>query len=141
MQLKNSFLGRGWSFPPSFNLDSGEVNMVEDVEDINQSLAIIFSTSLGERVMQPEFGCNLSDLQFEPMNASMLGLLRDIIENAIIYHEPRITLENLDITESDSLEAIRGILKISIDYKISKTNSRFNFVYDFYLKEGNQLLP
>ena len=36
----NSFLGTGWSFPPAFDVETGGVDMVSDIEDINQSLQI-----------------------------------------------------------------------------------------------------
>ena len=86
--------------------------------------------------MQPEYGCNLSDYQFEPMNNTLVGLIRDVVRDAILYHEPRIRVDNITVSESDSQDAIEGVLLISIDYVIRETNSRFNFVYDFYLKEG-----
>ncbi|MEL6655245.1 MAG: GPW/gp25 family protein [Bacteroidota bacterium] len=133
---EKSFLGRGWAFPPTFDLQNKEVTMVEAEVDIDQSLNILLSTSLGERVMQPDFGCNMSDFQFEAMNASLLGYLRDVVETAILYYEPRIRVEQITITEGDSFDAISGKLIISVDYFIRETNSRFNFVYDFYIKEG-----
>lgn len=131
-----SFLGRGWAFPPTFIAGSGEVMLVEAKDDIEQSLEILFTTSLGERILQPDFGCSLKDFQFEPINTSLIGLLRDMIESAIIYHEPRINLENLEITEDTSQDAIEGKLQILLEYSIRGVNSRFNFVYDFYLREG-----
>lgn len=139
---EKSFLGRGWSFPPTFNLSnnngrkSGNLSMVTGKEDIDQSLEILLSTSLGERVLQPRYGCNLSDYQFETINGNLLGFLKDLVKTAILYHEPRIRLDSLDISESDTLDAIEGKLIISIDYIIRATNSRFNFVYDFYINEG-----
>ena len=59
--LFNSFLGTGWKFPPEFNNQTGTVEMVSDYTDIKESLDILLSTSLGERVMQPDYGCNLND--------------------------------------------------------------------------------
>ena len=55
----NSFLGTGWSFPPSFAASGGDVHVVSGVEDIEQSLAILLSTQRGERVMRDGFGCDL----------------------------------------------------------------------------------
>ena len=110
--------------------------MVEARVDIEQSLEILLSTSLGERIMQPGYGCNLQELQFEPINSSMLGYMRDVVSNALLYHEPRIKLLNLEITESDSAEALGGKVLISIDYQIRGTNSRFNYVYPFYINES-----
>lgn len=131
-----SFLGIGWSFPPSFNAASGTVDMVREVEDINQSLQILLSTSLGERVMQPLYGCNLNDYQFEPVNNALLVFLRDLVERAILYYEPRIRTEKIDITPADSLDLFEGLLKISVDYRVENSNTRFNFVYDFYVQEA-----
>lgn len=133
-----SFLGRGWSFPPSFIREEGSTQMVENFEDIEQSLEILISTSLGERVMQPLYGCNLSDFQFEPLNNSMLGFLSNLIRKAILYHEPRIVVESVEITPADSFELIEGRLSISVDYFVATTNSRYNYVYDYYLREANR---
>lgn len=136
MLEEKPFLGRGWSFPPTFEADEGTVEMAEAEEDINQSLHILLSTSLGERVLQPEYGCNLRDYLFEPMNTSLITFIKDLVETAILYFEPRIKVELIEISESDSFDAVRGRLQISIDYHIRETNSRFNFVYDFYVNEG-----
>lgn len=138
MEDKKAFLGTGWSFPPTFNASAGSVEMVSAVDDINQSLHILLSTSLGERVMQPEYGCNLLDYQFEPVNNALIGYLKDLVENAILIYEPRILLENIEITRPDSFDLIEGKLTISIDYVISGTNSRYNYVFDFYLREADQ---
>ncbi|MEN0045521.1 MAG: GPW/gp25 family protein [Bacteroidota bacterium] len=136
MQDENKFLGTGWSFPPTFQASSGEVILVEGVKDINESLHILLSTSLGERVMQPEYGCNLKDYQFEPLNATTIGFIRDLIASAILYYEPRIRVYNISVTQDNGQEAIEGRVEISVDYVVRSTNSRYNYVYDFYIKEG-----
>ncbi|MDJ0715448.1 MAG: GPW/gp25 family protein [Prochloraceae cyanobacterium] len=136
MTNNNSFLGTGWSFPPTFNRDAGGIEMVSDEEDIHQSLEILFSTRPGERLMQPDFGCELSQFLFEEISQSLITGIRGIISDAIIYHEPRIKLNNLDISES---KAISGLLLISIDYTIRSTNSRFNLVYPFYINEPTNI--
>ena len=138
MAIDKSFLGRGWSFPPEFSGDTGTVELVTAEKDINQSLHLLLSTSLGERVMQPTYGCNLSDYQYESLNSNLLAFIRSEIDRAILYHEPRILVENISITQPDSFDLIEGKLTIDIDYRIIETNSRFNYVYDFYLKEANQ---
>ena len=40
--VKKSFLGIGWSFPPQFNINTGNVTMVSDEEDIKQSFKYLF---------------------------------------------------------------------------------------------------
>ena len=44
MEEEKSFLGRGWSFPPTFNKASGALELVENEEDIRQSLIIFLTT-------------------------------------------------------------------------------------------------
>lgn len=135
-QVKNSFLGTGWSFPPAFDLQSRTVELVSDMEDIRQSLNILLSTSLGERVMQPDYGCNLNDYMFEAMNNSLIGIIKHHVENAILFYEPRILVENVDVAAEFS-DLIEGRITITVEYTIPETNSRFNYVYDYYLTEAS----
>lgn len=139
---EKSFLGTGWAFPPEFNRQLGSVKLVSNVQDINESLQILLSTSLGERVMQPKYGCNLADFQFEPANTTFLSYIHDLIENAILLYEPRIILERLEVAPDGSLDLLEGRIRIFVDYRITQSNTRFNYVYDFYIREANlSILP
>jgi len=132
------FLGRGWAFPPAFDRDAGTVEMVSGVTDIEQSLNILLSTSLGERVMQPNYGCALQPYLFEPLNASLIGYLKDRVTNSILFYEPRINVINVEVTAADSTDIWSGKFRITVTYDIIQTNSRLNYVYDYYLKESLQ---
>jgi len=133
----NSFLGTGWSFPPTFDPVSGTVAMVSDLDDIRESLDILLSTSLGERVLQPDFGCNLNEYMFDSLNNSLIGIIKHHVENAILFFEPRIIAERVDVTAADSSDLIEGRFTITVEYSIPETNSRFNYVYDYYLNEAS----
>lgn len=132
-KIFKSFLGTGWAFPPSFSNTKKGAIMVSDEEDIRQSLTILLSTSLGERIMQPDYGCDLASYIFETLNASVKSDIINIVERAILYHEPRIKLEAIYFEGNQDAD---GTLNIVIDYTIITTNSRNNFVYPFYIKEG-----
>lgn len=134
----NSILGTGWAFPPEFNRDDGNVEMVSAEKDINQSLNILLSTTLHERVMQPRYGCNLEGYVFNPLNASVIGFIRDLVTNAILFYEPRIVAERIEVVPLNADQANSGNFVIEIDYSIPGTNSRFNYVYDYYLNEALQ---
>jgi len=131
MALEDNFIGTGWSFPPAFDRSSGGVEMRTGVTDIEESLRIIFTTHLGERVMQPQFGAALDQHLFDPMNSSRLSYLEDQIKRAILYHEPRIDAESVAVKPDEA----EGRLMIGIAYKVRGANSRFNFVYPYYLEE------
>jgi phage baseplate assembly protein W len=133
MAEDQSFLGTGWSFPPTFGAGGGTVEMVSGVDDIRQSLEVLLATRLGERVMQDEFGCDLTTVLFEEIDQGLINTLTSMISDAVLYHEPRIELDRLDISED---QAVDGLLLISLDYTVRNTNSRFNFVYPFYLNEA-----
>jgi len=131
-----NFIGRGWSFPPQFDMSSKSVVMAEDVEDIRQSLQILLSTMVGERVMNMSYGCNLDEFVFETLDTSTITYLKSKIETAILFYESRIEVTHIDISVQDSLE---GLVVIEIEYIVSLTNTRFNFVFPFYRQEGTEL--
>ncbi|WP_295116577.1 GPW/gp25 family protein [uncultured Chitinophaga sp.] len=130
------FLGRGWSFPPVFNKNTKQVEMLEGETDIHSSLDILLSTMLGERVMQPRYGCDMKDLLFESVNTSLKALMMDRVKTALLFFEPRIETEKIDILTDNSLE---GLIQVQIDYRIRSTNSRMNYVFPFYRNEGTEI--
>ena len=134
--MNPAFLGRGWSFPPTFNRALAGVDMREQEADITDSLAILLTTVPGERVMLPEYGCNLDELVFESLDTTTKTLLTDKIESAILYYEPRIDIENVRLDTGRELE---GVVLIELTYRIRTTNSRFNFVFPFYIREGTDI--
>ncbi len=132
---ENSFLGRGWSFPPVFSRGENSVQMVDEEEDIRQSLVILLSTIKGERVMQPDFGANMEDLLFEPLTVSFAKKISDQIERAILFYEPRIKTDDISFNQDNE----NGLVEIRIDYTIIATNNRRNIVYPYYLNEGTNI--
>jgi len=132
---QHSFLGTGWAFPPTFTRGPQSVVMVSDNEDIRQSLEILLTTSIGERFLRPNYGCDLRRYLFEPLDEGLVAYIRDLVNNAILYHEPRIKLTDLTLT----LRANEGILLIDLEYVVRSTNSRQNFVFPFYKDEGTDI--
>ena len=131
--IDKPFLGKGWGFPVEFDPVSKAVRRVSDEADIEESLGILFSTRPGERVMQPTYGCALHALVFEVVNERTLSEIREAIERAILFFEPRIRLERTVVDTGDVYE---GLLRIRVHYVIRSTNTRSNVVYPFYFREG-----
>jgi phage baseplate assembly protein W len=136
METEQDFLGIGWSFPPEFKESTKAVTMLSNESDIKSSLEILLSTKIGERIMQPKYGCNMDELLFNPLNRTLKTFVSELIRTAILYHEPRIDVEKIDITKGDNLS---GELLVLIDFKVRATNSRINMVYPFYKQEGTNL--
>lgn len=135
MSVHSTFLGTGWSFPPEFSKHEG-LKTVADERDIHESLIILLSTRPGERIMQPDFGCGLRSQVFEVMSDGAVMTIKDLISRAILFFEPRITLDRIVMDDSDIID---GLLKIRIEYTIRTTNSRHNMVYPFYFREGTNV--
>src|SRR5580704_15137251 len=132
----NSFLGTGWAFPPTFDPDLLTVTTVSDDTDIEESLNILLSTAIGERIMQPQYGCDLQPYLFQPLNPHLIGFLKDRVKNAILYYETRIKLNSVTVTPLDSVDLLQGRFTITINYTIITSNSRFNYVYDYFANEA-----
>jgi phage baseplate assembly protein W len=132
--LYTSFLGRGWSFPPTFSKTKRDVEMTADEEDIQRSLEILLSTSPGERFMQPKYGCSLDALLFEPLTTTMKTYITGIIKQALLLFEPRIELHDVSLNAE---EEAAGRVDIIVEYTVRTTNSRYNLVYPFYRQEGS----
>jgi phage baseplate assembly protein W len=78
----------------------------------------------------------MDELLFEKLDRTLKTYVSELIKTAILYYEPRIDVEKIDITQSDDLE---GELLVIIDYRIRSTNSRSNLVYPFYKGEGTNI--
>lgn len=133
---QDDFLGKGWGFPPTFVPALQGVEMTEKVEDINRSLQILLTTRVGERIMQPKYGCNMDEMVFEPLSTTTKTIIKDKIKTAILYFEPRIDVTAISMNTSNELE---GEILIEIEYVVRATNSRFNFVFPYYINEGTEL--
>jgi phage baseplate assembly protein W len=79
--------------------------------------------------MQPIFGCDLQKIVFEAVNLTLKTYIKDLIETAVLYFEPRITLNS---TEVDTSMDNEGILLIKLNYTVRTTNSRYNYVFPYY---------
>ena len=135
MDTDTSFLGTGWSFPPEFSIRAG-VRMVSAEEDIRQSLHIVLGTAPGERVMRPAFGAGVKQHVFDNIDETTVTILKDVIERAILFFEPRVVV---DAITADAALALDGRLDFRIDYTVISTNTRHNIVYPYYCLEGSDV--
>ena len=135
--IDRAFLGTGWSFPPEFNKRVSGVMMVSEDDDIRESLTILLSTAPGERTMYPAYGCGLKALIFDTISESTITEITDVIERAVLFFEPRITLDRVEV---DTETMYEGLITIQLTYTIRATNSRSNMVYPFYFREGTNVV-
>jgi hypothetical protein len=135
-ELSEGFVGSGWKFPVEFKKSLKTVEMYHGEDDIRNSLDILFATNVGERIMHSSYGTALSTFLFTPVNRSILTYMEAIVTDEVLFNEPRIVLTNIHIEPSVSDP---GTLYINLEYKVSATNNRYNYVFPFYLKEATNL--
>lgn len=130
---ESAFLGTGWSFPPTFSRQTCSVNMVSDDQDIQESLWILFSTTLGERILLPQYGCQVWQMVFRNLTTTLETEIEDYVRQAVLYWEARIEVIEVSLRPEATVE---GLVLLTVSYAIRQTNARNNLVYPFYLLEG-----
>jgi phage baseplate assembly protein W len=99
-----------------------------DFELIKQDLLNSFYIRQGERLMNPEYGCVIWDLLFEPLTAQVKDLLLQNI-NTIVNADPRVQANNVTITQYDNglqLEMILTYLAYNLSENLKLRFDRTN---------------
>ena len=126
------FLGTGWAFPVSVDAH-GRISLARQERDIEEAIRIILLTPKGQRVMRPEFGCQIHTLLFAANDATTAGLAAYYVEDALNMWEPRIQVLSVN-ARADPTDP--GRLLIDIDYEIKATHDRRSLVFPFYRIPG-----
>lgn len=129
--MARDFLGTGWSYPVATD-KQGDIRMEEAADNIERSVRIILSTAKGERVMRPEFGCDIHDQVFSSLSPATLNRIEEAVRDALVRWEPRISVDRV-AAEPDPNTPNKVL--VEIDYWIESTNSHENMVYPFFTTE------
>jgi phage baseplate assembly protein W len=96
----------------------GGIEMVDGSASIRQAILLLLSTIPGERVMRPEYGCDIHRLIFSPNDDTTAGMAIYYVRRALERWEPRIQIIRLDAERSpESPER----LDIILEYRILAT--------------------
>ena len=128
------FLGVGWAFPVGVDA-RGRIALARQERDIEEAMRIILLTPKGQRVMRPEFGCQIHDLMFAPNDATTAGLAAYYVEEALGMWEPRISVKEVN-ARPDAENP--GRLLIDISYEIKATHDSRSLVFPFYRIPGEE---
>lgn len=119
----------GWKFPVKSDLTTGRIKGSSYEDDIAESIKIILMTKKGERMMRPDFGCNIYKYMFDILDVTTIRQIELEIEEAIRKWEYRI--DELSVHVEKSMED-SGVLKIEVFYS-TLTNPqtvRQEYIYD-----------
>jgi len=122
------FLGVGWAFPVGVDA-RGRIALARQERDIEDAIRIILLTPKGQRVMRPEFGCQIHDLMFAPNDATTAGLAAYYVEEALGMWEPRIHVKEVNARPDPENQ---GRLLIDISYEVKATHDSRSLVFPFY---------
>ncbi|CAI1560859.1 MULTISPECIES: GPW/gp25 family protein [Serratia] len=114
--------GAGWEFPLRFNPPSRDspldstVAMSAGADNVAQSLKVLFQTQPGERIMRPEYGCDMQSAVFANLSEGTLAALRNRIAESVARHEPRA--EDVAIVVEEDMSH-QGMLCITVRYRLT----------------------
>ena len=131
--INREFLGQGWAFPLQFDA-RGNIALAKGIEDIEQSIRIILETMPGERVMRPEFGCQVKELLFSPRNAATETALISYVDEALARWEPRISVFSIEVRDDSAND---GAWIVEINFTVKDTHDERSIVYPFFI-EGEE---
>ena len=101
--------------PPGLTVGGGRLALVEGAAAVRQSLVTLLSTRPGERVMRPDYGCDLDALAFAPMGPTTFMLARLIVGRAIGRFEPRARVAAI---EARAAQAAPERLELVVEYEV-----------------------
>jgi uncharacterized protein len=110
----------------------GGIDMVDEHAAVRQSILLLLSTAPGERVMRPNYGCELSQLVFAPNDETTHGLAIHYVRQALQRWEPRIDILRLDASAN---QEDPGRTDILLEYRVRKTTGRDNLEISISLTE------
>lgn len=93
---------------------TGDVSLKRDDQAVKQSVLNILLTKKGERPFDPNFGSRINSLLFENFDPIVGTLLDEEIRRTLRNYEPRIAVENIDISTSPDRNAIDISLTVEI---------------------------
>ena len=77
---------------------SDDLVTVKDKAAIVQAITALLLTRKGERPFQPQLGCGIQNVLFEPLDYGSAGIIRSEIKDVLNRYEPRISVDSIRCT-------------------------------------------
>lgn len=69
-----------------------------DIDAVKNSLYNLFTTTPGEKILNPEYGLDFKQYLFVPATVDVAKYIRDEIYSQVARYEPRVKVINVNIT-------------------------------------------
>ncbi len=109
---------------------TGGIAMVSEAASVRQALLILLTTNPGERVMRPEYGCDLRRLVFSPNDATTAGLAIHYVRSAVERWEPRAEVLRVDAAPHPE---IPERLDVELEYRVRPSRERDRILLPLHL--------
>lgn len=114
---------------------TGGIDMVEENASVRQAILLLLSTVPGERVMRPEYGCELHRLVFSPNDGTSHGLAIHYVRRAVERWERRIEILCVDAKASEDHPER---MEIFLEYLVRRTQCSEQITLSLQLSEGER---
>jgi phage baseplate assembly protein W len=122
------------SIRPGLQIDArGGIATIAGDDAVRQSLLLLLSTTPGERVYRPEYGCLLARLVFAPNDDTTAGLAIHYVRQAVERWEPRVEILGLDARRDPD---VAQILAVELSYRVRASGREETLVYAVDLGGG-----
>jgi phage baseplate assembly protein W len=98
--------------------------MVDGRASVRQAILLLLSTRPGERIMRPDYGCELYRVIFMPNDDTTAGLAMHYVRRALNRWEPRIEILRLDASRSPEAA---DLLEVTLEYRV-KLTQQWDFI-------------
>ncbi len=115
----------GVGISPTSGLD-----MIDEQGSVRQSILLLLSTIPGERVMRPDYGCELHRLVFSPNDNTTSGLAIHYVRQALDRWEPRAEVIHLDAGPNPGYAEH---LDIFLEYRLRRTRNTEELTFSINL--------
>jgi len=106
-------------FLTSFDTSAGDIFKIINEDSVAQSIRNIVLTDRGERVMNPEYGCDIRALLFENFSPGTEQVIKNTVTDAINAYEPRAKILDVRITPLPD----NNIVSVSIVFRVINTDT------------------
>lgn len=90
-------------------------------DSVQQMIRVILLTRPGEQLNRPEFGAGIGRFLHEPNTVETRRRIRDTAIQALTRWEPRIALDEIDVSEVDGAPTT---VRIDVRYRLVRTGQR-----------------
>lgn len=95
--------------------------VLNEIEQIYQSIEDILTTPIGTRLMRREYGSLLADLIDQPTNDVVLLQMYSAIYTALFIWEDRVSIERVQISHVS-----KGSMTVDLEAVLNKTQQKTN---------------